>query len=606
MLFDFVFHLVMHQKNTRNMIRNLTASLILIACIIGHAGTSHAQGTINLDEIKVVAPYVPTISDAFKINTSPKIDDTLSISMEFDYRITPRRMDARFIPEALSPVRLRSEPLGRMNRGMLKGGYGNYNTPYFEGFYNSLRSTRYAFGAHLKHLSSTGKIEDYGYSGYSDNMAMIYGARYFRNTNIDARLQYDRQVVHKYGFVTDGEYYMLFDRLPPHVPPPPPRDSIRQQFDILSSHIGFGSHRPDSSRLYHNARIAHTYLSDNYDVTEHQFSLTGTLGFPIGEDPFGWALSQYLSIDYRGILYDNQWSRYSDTKRTNGIVSLVPKISSGFRQLNFYLGVNASVEADTTSYLRVYPLAGITATIIPQRLIVFADLSGELKKHSIYSLSRENPYMHTLLSMLRYENTRSRVGGGIRGSISRFLSYEFSLYNSVIDNYAFFVNFNNLGVSDEGIIPFHNSVTYYNTYDDIRRLHLHGGLQFQAGKSFRAAVSADYYQYGLNTLLEAWHTPMFTSSLNMQYTFREKMILSADLFARDAIMGERLNPGSLTFEAYTFQDFHLDVNFGAEYRYTRNLSVFASFNNVTNQPFERWMFTPSQGFNFLGGISYSF
>lgn len=596
----------MHQIHLRKMIRNLNASLILIACLTGHVTTSYAQGNINLEEIRVVAPYVPTISDAFKINTNPKIDDTLSISMDFDYRITPRKLNTAFVPEALSPVRLRSEPLTNTGKGILRGGYGTYSTPYFEGFYNSPRSTRYAFGAHLKHLSSTGKIEDYGYSGYSDNMAMLYGTRYFRNVSLDAQLQYDRQVVHKYGFVTDGEYYMQFDRLPPEVPAPPPRDSIRQQFNIISSHIGLGGHRPDSSRWHHNNRIGHTYLSDNYDVSEHQFSLTGEMGFPVGEDPFGWALSQYLSIDYQATLYKNQWARYADTEHTNGLIHLAPKISSRFRQLDFFLGVNAAVEADTTSYLRVYPLAGLALSIVPEKLIVFADLSGELNKHSIYSLSRMNPYMHTLIPILRYENTRSKIGGGIRGSFSRFLSYKFSLYNSIIDNYAFFVNTNNVGMTDEGLIPFENSVTYMNTYDDIRRMHVHGSLQFQTGKSFRAAVSADYYQYGLSKETEAWHTPMFTSSLNMQYTFRDKIVLSADLFARDAIIGQRLNPGNLTLEAYTFQDFHLDVNFGAEYRYTRKLSVFTHFNNITNQPFERWMFTPSQGFHFLGGLSYSF
>ena len=35
------------------------------------------QRPMDIEEIRVVAPYQPTVSDAFKINDNPRIDDTL-------------------------------------------------------------------------------------------------------------------------------------------------------------------------------------------------------------------------------------------------------------------------------------------------------------------------------------------------------------------------------------------------------------------------------------------------------------------------------------------------------------------------------------------------
>ena len=50
----------------------------------------------------------------------------------------------------------------------------------------------------------------------------------------------------------------------------------------------------------------------------------------------------------------------------------------------------------------------------------------------------------------------------------------------------------------------------------------------------------------------------------------------------------------------------IDANIGIEYRYSKVLSAFINLNNITASKKYYWNFYPTQGFNILGGLTYSF
>ncbi len=160
----------------------------------------HAQPPLNLDEIRVVAPYQPTLSDAFMIQMNPRIDDTLHIPLKFTYQVLPGKLRLAYRPDPIIPARMRGEPIPRLYRGHIRGGYGTQSTPYFEGFFHSLRSNEHALGLQLRHLSSGGGIEGFGPSAFSDNEARVNASRFFRRNTLDASLGYTRNVLHYYVY----------------------------------------------------------------------------------------------------------------------------------------------------------------------------------------------------------------------------------------------------------------------------------------------------------------------------------------------------------------------------------------------------------------------
>ena len=579
---------------------------ILILLLVGTAGNLHAQDRMDIDEIQVVAPYEPSISDAFKININPTIDDTTRVQMDFDYQIPPQKITTEFEPDPITPARMRGEPLPKLYRGHVKGGFGSYQTPYLEAFYNTLRSNEYALGVNLKHISANNEIEDTPHSLFSHNKANIYGTRFFDNTSLEADILYDREVVHYYGFPfnnqqeadkqDNGNNNLL-----------PEADDIRQQYNFLSSRIGFGSTHADSASTRYHAGLEHHWLSDRYEGNEHHFNFSGEIGREFSADPFEIAKKQYFQLDLSADYYYYEF--VGDTLNT-GIYSVKPTFYADIDQLSFHAGVDFSVEDDNANYLlRTYPLAGLNMEIVPERLTAYMELSGGLEKQSWRTLSAENPFVMPFPAT-SFTNIRSEISGGVKGNVGDKVSYHLSLTNSNIDNYPLFGKSgfpDAFNIIDQDISAFQTS-QFTVIYDDIRRLHFHAEVFSRFGKRFSMRLRGDFYDYTLDTQQKAWHKPDMLLTLNMSYNIQDKIILTADLYGRGETYGMVISdipipPGTIRLEKV--HDFYLDANVGIEYRYTKILSVFLDFYNVQNENYARWLDYSSQGFSFMGGVSYS-
>ena len=543
---------------------------------------------LDFDEIKVIAPYEPTISDAFKMNFNPRLDDTLQIDISFDYSINPVQIPTRFSLEPLSPARMRGEPLAKLYNGFVKGGLGNYTTPYGDVFYNSLRSNEYAYGVHLKHISSGGGIDDYGPSGYSDNKINLYGKRFLRNHTIEGDLNYERNMMHYYGFRRD-DYSEDLDMLQ-YIDELPDKD-IRQVFHYISPAMGFRSNYLDPNRLQHDLNLKYHYLTDRYDATEQRLEFSTILGKSIVEDPLGFADNQSFQLDFGADYFHNKTA--TDTINS-GLIKIAPSIMARIADFSFRVGLNASFQLDSTGHTRFYPIAAAELNLVNDRLIAYSTFDGEVQKHTLRDISLVNPFVNTN-SPLAFTNKKYELRGGIKGSISSFASFNLSVSSSSWEDYAFFITDTAQILNNQ----------FNVTYDDMRIFNFRAELFSNVGERLKLRLGADYFEYTLDKEIEAWHMPTFKLSLSARYNMQDKIILNAGAFARNSTYARVFNEEGVA-EAREIHGFHVDLNFGIEYRYTKILSVFLNLNNVQNQPLERWFNYPSQRFNILGGVSYAF
>jgi outer membrane receptor protein involved in Fe transport len=49
-----------------------------------------------------------------------------------------------------------------------------------------------------------------------------------------------------------------------------------------------------------------------------------------------------------------------------------------------------------------------------------------------------------------------------------------------------------------------------------------------------------------------------------------------------------------------------DLNAGLEFKITKNINLWAQFNNIFNKEYQRWKQYQVYGFNFVGGVVFSF
>ncbi|MFW5644625.1 MAG: hypothetical protein ACOCZL_01805, partial [Bacteroidota bacterium] len=105
-------------------------------------------------EVRVVKPYTPTLSDADKISLMPEFNDTVSLSTDFKYSITPKKYSTSFRLDPIKPAKMVGLPLTRLYKSQFTLGLGNYTTPYAELTINQLRDRKNALGLYAKHHSS--------------------------------------------------------------------------------------------------------------------------------------------------------------------------------------------------------------------------------------------------------------------------------------------------------------------------------------------------------------------------------------------------------------------------------------------------------------------
>ncbi len=140
--------------------------VVSVLTLVG-ISTTFSQEVTKEEEVTVVAPYQPTVSDASKISLSPKDTGRAVIKPEFTYNIKSKTYKAPIVLEPIKPAKIAGESVTELYKNYIRAGIGNYWTPYIEFYANKLRSKKNAFGVHAKYLASFGGIKDYAFPGNS-------------------------------------------------------------------------------------------------------------------------------------------------------------------------------------------------------------------------------------------------------------------------------------------------------------------------------------------------------------------------------------------------------------------------------------------------------
>ena len=90
------------------------------------------QEPIGTQEVLVVKSYTPSLSDAFKIKSAPKLSDSLtSLEKELVYQLQKIPVISTFEPNKASPLKLQQRKSTTPYNTFFSGGYGNKNQLFF-------------------------------------------------------------------------------------------------------------------------------------------------------------------------------------------------------------------------------------------------------------------------------------------------------------------------------------------------------------------------------------------------------------------------------------------------------------------------------------------
>lgn len=546
-------------------------TLILIcACAL----VAMAQPGLQDINYSVKSGVETTVKNAIKLSDIPEIKDSVKRIENIKYGITSTPIFPKYQAQSIEAARLQNEPLNKLYHSLLKLGYGPlYNMPYGEFWIANTRSKESNYGARLKHFSSTTRLENTGYGGFSDNEVRVFGKRFYKKHTLSGDLNYDRNVIHYYGY--DTRLNTLDDK-----------NYTRQRYQLFEPKIQLLSHYTDSTHVNHNIQLSYYNLQNLYRESENNIKLNalGTM----------FLNKEKLNIGFLTDFYNHKQAR--DTMN-DLIVSVNPSFEANGKKWHADMGLTGTLNHfNQATRFYFYPQLNLYYDIYENMVIPYAGVSGGLVKNSLRSLSRENAFVDTVIN---YRNTNNRYNlfGGLRGNLSSRTSYDARVNYAQYDNLHFFViNYNGLNM-------------VYNRfeviYDQASVLTVSGQLKYQYKEKWNLIGKGNYYLYKTKTLARAYHRPDFDLTGSLIYNLQSKLILKGDLFfmGKQWVLTQQIDGENTSLSSRQINGW-ADINLEAEYRYSKMLSFFARLNNIANQRYYRWERYPSQRFNFMLGLTF--
>ncbi|MDA3780622.1 MAG: TonB-dependent receptor [Bacteroidales bacterium] len=522
-------------------------------------------------EVYVVKPYKPIISDAYKINSLPKIIDTVKIIPTFKYYLITKPLDISYNPKVIKPAKMVGEPLTKLYNSYTKIAIGNKATPLIEFYLNNKRSKDFAIGTYFKHVSSFSKVkllnDKKGESAFSNNQILFYGKKFFENSVLQSKLGFNRNVMHYYGYNTliDTSFY---------------QDDIKQKYVDFNFNLRYNSIYTDSLHINYDFGLKYNYFVDDFSHSENAIRFDGKV-------------NKYFDKEMIGLDFEYQYYNKSQSidSISNGIFSVSPWIGMFSDKWRVSAGINiySDKHGDTRNTF-YYPKGKIEYDIINHYIIPYAGINGRKEANNYKKIIDENPF---IIPGLHVENTDYKmiIYAGIKGNFSSSIFYNFRLKHSIIDKMPFYVN--NFAETDS------TGNMFRVVYDNIELTKYFGEISYSPSDELSFHLKSTYFRYTMNNESKAWHKPQFNMNFITRYDLQNKIIVKSDIFVK----GKRY---ALVDNNTIELDPVLDVNLGIEYRYTKILSGFVQLNNILSSENYMWNYYPTYGFNILAGITYSF
>jgi len=574
---------------------------LFFAILISGIVICEAQETeIGTEEVTVVKPYAPSVSDAFKIKSVPGlIDSIVRKKKRINYSIFSVPVASTFTPakgRASGVEKARTEELFNSYASV---GLGNYNNALVD-FYTSREIDRgnQRLDIGLNHFSSRGDIEEtlLNTDFYNTDLAGYY-TKNDRNYSWGANLGASHQLYNWYG-------------LPETVTDPLVVEGIdeKQQYFTLEA----GAHLKLKDSPFKNGEIQLRRFWDEVESAENRLIFQSVLEFPVTEEN----LTIAAGVDYLGGSFEN--ALISDVQNLGGInygfiqANISPSLNIIRDNLTLKLGANIMYGLDTEnseSNFYIYPAVSASYRLLDEVAIAYAGVEGELRQNSYHGFVADNPFLAPAVAIQPTDHQYDAYVG-LKGQLLPNLSYNIKgSYSAENRRPLFKLTPENSFRNDEKGYFYGNSFELF--YDDIKTLGIFGELNLDVNRNFSLGVNAEVFDYDTETDNPAWNLPNIQGSLFLDYQIGEQWFLGANLF----YVGEREDLNAQVVQNVQPEDFpaalvqldgFFDANAHVGYRFNNQLSIFAKASNLANNQYQRWANFRVQGFQILAGATYKF
>ena len=580
--------------------KNSFAFIIVLIVQFSFAQKKDAKKDENIgtEVVNVVKPYTPTISDAFKVNETPVLDDAENINKEtIKYNIFSFPVASTFTPSKGKAEVVEKEKQAHLFSNYATFGIGNYGTLNAELFVNQELGANDYVGGMFRNLSSQGGIDgiELKDSFYDTSIDLTYGVRE-NDLSWNVDLGFQNQIYNWYGLpdgfgstLTSNERANLIDSINP-----------QQSYN----NIYLGSKISINESILKEASVKFNHFSDAYGSSENRFYVKPS--FDIAVDDL--IIKTNVIIDYLGGSFDKNYWNTNSIKYGFANFGIAPSIAMQQEDWTFNLGAAVYYSSDlenSDSKFLFYPLINASLKVVGDLMIFYAGAEGNLEQNTYSDFVSFNPFLSPTLD-IKPTDKQYDVFAGLKGKLTQTMSYNLrASYVSDKNKALFKSNDYNEDNTNENY-AYGNSLQV--VYDEMKTVSFYGELKADISDDLTFGIDGTFSSYTNKYQAEAWNLPAIKLNAKVDFNITEKWYAGVKIF----FVGERkdqkmnmelstlIDQGPITLDSY------FDVNAHIGFKYNERWTAFLKANNITNKSYQKWLDYPVQGFQVVLGANYKF
>ncbi|WP_154658480.1 hypothetical protein [Eisenibacter elegans] len=553
-----------------------TLAFFLLLTIASGAARLYAQGGAVQEQQVVIEKDARIDLPILKKNAEKAVPEPLKrVRGRIQYELNTPNYETQPLEVnlALPETQAVDRPvLDRSKEGYLMGGIGNFATTYLEGLFTQKISPNFSYGLHGKHwYARRGPVGGADYSANNLHGVGAYADFFTETAHWHTDLSYTRQMFRYYGYAFEN------DNLPFG-------DSLRQVFQRVDWSLRYQNKSAQSPWQYLAALNVRSW-SSRENNSEQQLQLQGQLNYHWNER---WQMGIYADGSYVALRTAEQPNNENARAWLGLHPTLIRKDSVWRAEVGVVLLAQQERQGQETE-LRLLPhlLFSYDWRPILRATIGFV---GQLQANTLYSLSRENPFIAT--DALPRNTVRNyELFLKLQGDLSPEWNYQVRAAWANDEQFYLFLN--------NPLDPARFDVLYVPT--NAQTWSLKAQTEYELKPGLQAGGSLQYLYYQLPETTEAWHRPSWVGNTHLSYDPIKNLRLNLDFYLYAGIK-------AFNFNAATTVDLPLiaDLNLQAEYMLWKHWSVFARTNNLFGNTYQQYYRYPVRGLNFLIGLTYDF
>ncbi|RYU97226.1 TonB-dependent receptor [Emticicia agri] len=482
--------------------------------------------------------------------------------------------EVKFSPNVVAPEGGNKKEETESYNNYVTIGAGNYGRILGEVFLNSNQENNLIIGVHAYHNSTMrGPVDDKNSANMYDK-AEITGKYIAQKFQVNAGVNYNRDQYYFYGYQRPREDL--------------DRKDIRQILNIVQFNVGFENTAPNP-RVDYSLKTNLKSLKNIYGAQETDWASNFNTYFPIINEKFVAVIDAEAFITQRSDL---------EVDKRN-LFRVEPTFKLNFNSFGASIGYKAVNEFDEIKKInrtKGFPTVELTYKS-PSLLYFFAGMDGDIVRNTLGSMLNENPYLKSQVRLMNTEKSQEYYVGG-KGDLGSGVSFNIRGAMGYYKNLYYFNNY----TPDFGE-ALGDTAKFNILYDSLRTqyFNLVVQLNYQPAEIWRTYIKTDINHYQRRSFEQPFHRPLVTAKWGNTLIVSDRLLANLDLY----YFGKTYAKNPTTQELMTNKAFY-DLNAEFDYLFSSQFTAFVKLNNILGKKYERFLYYPQQGLNFLVGVNFSF